>query len=85
MPAPGSDHMYRNTIVEQQRQDFMSKPPECTLIPVHATDRCAGHLRHTHRGFVAYDCNDKPIGIFTNTDDGATALLALATNGDTNE
>ncbi|MFZ0653447.1 MAG: hypothetical protein WCD60_01925 [Pseudolabrys sp.] len=63
----------------------MSKPPECTLIPVHATDRCAGHLRRTHRGFVAYDCNDKPIGIFANTDDGATALLALATNGDTNE
>ena len=60
----------------------MSKPPEPTLIPVHATDRCAGHLRRTYRGFVAYDCNDKPIGIFTNTDEGATALLALATNGD---
>jgi hypothetical protein len=60
----------------------MSKPSECTLIPVHAADRCAGHLRRTAAGFLAYDCNDKIIGIFTNTDEGATALLALATNGD---
>jgi hypothetical protein len=62
----------------QQNKGFMSKPPECQLIPVHATDRCAGHLRRTARGFLAYDCNDKPIGIFTSTDDGAAALLALS-------
>ena len=45
----------------------MSKPPECTLIPVHATDRCAGHLRRTAAGFLAYDRDDRIIGIFTST------------------
>jgi hypothetical protein len=45
----------------------MSKPPECTLMPVHGQAGCAGHLRRTA------------------PNDGATALLALATNGDKNE
>jgi hypothetical protein len=54
----------------------VSTQPECALIPVHATSGCAGHLRRTARGLVAYDRQDKIIGIFTNTDDGAAALLA---------
>lgn len=62
----------------------MSKQ-EFPLVPVHGQAGCAGHLRRTAHGFVAYDCNDKPIGIFTSTSDGAAALLALATNGDTKE
>jgi hypothetical protein len=56
--------------------------PDCPLIPVHATSGCAGHLRRTARGFLAYDCDDKPIGIFTNTDDGARALLDQQSNGE---
>jgi hypothetical protein len=60
----------------------VSKQPDCPLIPVLATSGCAGHLRRTPRGFVAYDCNDKPIGIFTNTDDGAAASLALNNHED---
>jgi hypothetical protein len=60
----------------------MSKQPECALIPIHATSGCAGHLRRTARGFVAYDANDKPVGIFADTDLAAQALLDQQSNGE---
>jgi hypothetical protein len=55
----------------------MSK--ECQLV-VHSTVGCVGHLRRTARGFVAYDANDKPVGIFADTDHAAQALLDQQSN-----
>jgi hypothetical protein len=42
---------------------------------------CVGQLRRTARGFVAYDANDKPVGIFADTDHAAQALLDQQSNG----
>jgi hypothetical protein len=43
-----------------------------TLMPIHNTTGCVGHVLRTAKGFRACDANDKQVGIF------ATPALAVA-------
>jgi len=63
--------------------DLMAKAMKeisTTLIPVFGTAGFAGHLLRTARGFRACDVRDKQIGVYPTADQGATALLELATD-----
>jgi hypothetical protein len=51
-----------------------------TLIPVHGTAGCVGHLLRTAKGFRACDANDKEVGCFESANAAAAALLERATD-----
>jgi hypothetical protein len=48
---------------------------DTNLMPVFWQHGCAGHLMRSPKGFRAFDCNDKLIGIFATSDAAAQALL----------
>jgi hypothetical protein len=53
-----------------------------TLMPIHNTTGCVGHVLRTAKGFRACDAFDKEIGTFESATLAAAALLDRATTTD---
>ena len=47
-----------------------------TLIPVHGTHGCVGHLIRTAKGFKTYDAADRLVGVYDTANLAVAAILA---------